>query len=98
MKWFYKTMDDEKIPDEISEAIEAYEKEYSKIRDKVIANNEKYKETTYEDCPPLLDEQMQFFVRRAECDAERERLKEKYGFCPLSWAIRMAWYKRQKSD
>jgi len=91
-------MEEEQIPDEVREAIEAYEKEYSKIRDKVIANNEKYKGTIYEDCPPLLDEQAMFFVRRTECDAERMRLKEKYGFCPLGWAIRMAWYKNQKSN
>jgi hypothetical protein len=89
-------MQDEEMPDEVREAMAAYEKEYSKIRDKVIANNEKYKGTIYEDCPPLLDEQLRFFVRVADSEKEKERLKEKYGKCPTEWAIRVTWYKKQK--
>lgn len=89
-----KSQNDE-MPDEVREAAEAYEKEFSKIKGKVIANNEKYKGTKYEDCPPLLEEQMKFFVRKTDLEKERERIKEKYGKCSTSWAIRLAWYKKQ---
>lgn len=91
-------MKNDKVPEEVREALKAYNKEYSKIRDKVIANNEKYKGTIYEDCPPLLNEQMKFFVRRTDSDAERRRLKEKYGRCPLEWAICVTWYKKRIVD
>lgn len=87
--------DHEEMPDEVLTATRAYEEEYSKIKDKVIANKEKYKGTKYEDCPPLLEEQMKFFVRKVESDAERKRLKKSYGRCPLNWAICVTWYKKQ---
>lgn len=84
-------LDDKNIPQEVQEAIDAYEKEYSKIRDKVKTHRAKYIGTIYEDCPPLLDEELSFFVRRADSEKEKERLKEKYGKCPTSWGIRVTW-------
>lgn len=88
--------DDEEIPQEIQEAIDAYQKEYAKIKEKVKAHRLKYVGTIYEDSPPLLEEELQFFVRRAESEKERERLEEKYGKCPPQWAIRVIWWKKQK--
>ena len=88
-------MEDNNIPQEVQVAFEAYEKEYAKIRDKVKAHRAKYIGTIYEDCPPLLDEELKFFVRSADSEKEKERLKEKYGKCPTQWAIRVTWWKKQ---
>ncbi len=88
-------LEDENIPKEVQEAIEAYEKEYAKIRDKVKVHRAKYIGTIYEDCPPLLDEGLKFFVRYADSEKEKELLKEKYGKCLTEWAIRVTWWKKR---
>ena len=85
----------ENIPQEVQEAFEEYEKEYAKIREKVKAHRAKFVGTIYEDCPPLLEEEMKFFVRRTDSEKEKEKLKEKYGKCPPQWAIRVTWWKKQ---
>lgn len=86
---------EEDIPQEVQVAFDAYEKEYSKIRDKLKIHREKYVGTIYEECPPLLEEQMRFFVRRTDSEREKERLKEKYGKCSTQWAIRVTWWKKE---
>jgi hypothetical protein len=90
-------LEEKDIPKEVQEAFDAYEKEYAKIRDKVIANRKIQVGTIYEDCPQLLDEELNFFVRVADSEKEKERLKKKYGKCPTEWAIRVTWWKREKS-
>lgn len=87
---------DREIPSEVLEAKKEFEREYAKIRDKVIANRLKYKGTKYEDCPPMIKEQFRFGVRNYQVQAELERLRENHDNCPRNWALYVAWRKVQK--
>jgi hypothetical protein len=91
-------MQDQEMPAEVLEAKKAYDAEFDKIRDKVLANREKYKGTKYEDCPPMLREHMRFGVRQYVLARERKRLKEEYGECPFHWAYYVAWWKGKRRE
>lgn len=86
------------IPTEVLVAKKAYYEEYNKIKAKVLANKKKYIGTEFEDCPPLIKEQGQFFVSGRRVKEERERLIALYGECPLQWAIWVTWYKKHNEE
>ena len=86
------------VPEEIAEGLAAYELAHEKIRDRVEANRRRYRGRKYEDCPPLLREQLTFAVRRSEVVEEQKRLRERYGLCPHRWAYAVVWFKRRAAD
>jgi hypothetical protein len=82
-----------KMPKEISIAREAYYKAYDKIQAKVRENKRKYLGTKFEDCPPLIKEQGQFFVKKASLEKTKERLEKKYKKeIPSTWVYWVTWY------
>lgn len=86
------------MPLEVLQAKAAFDAEFAKIRSKMLAHRERYQGTKYEECPPLLEEQMRFSIRGSLLDRERQRLKDEYGECPRRWAYYVAWWKEQKKE
>jgi len=86
------------VPKEIAEAVSAYEAAHEQIRDRVEANRRRYRGTKYEDCPPLLPEQLALAVRHSEVVEEQERLHKHYGSCPRRWALAVVWFRRAQRN
>jgi len=81
------------IPEEIEAAVAAYVAAGEQIRDRVEANRRRYHGTKYEDCPPMLPEQLAMMVRHRDLLEEHRRLEERYGPCPRQWAFAVVWFK-----
>jgi hypothetical protein len=78
------------MPMQVARAGVAFERAYAPIRPKVEANRRKYRGTKYEDCPPTLGVQFQFFVRAQDIGAAHEYLFGRYGCCSFRWAYVVA--------
>lgn len=87
---------EKEVPLEVQVARKAYNAEYDKIRPKLRANRNKYRGTKYEDCPPLIPEQGQFFVSHKALELTKARLREAYGECPFQWSIWVTWYETKR--
>jgi hypothetical protein len=86
------------IPEEVLKAKQAYMKAYEEIRPLIKAQKKKYLGTKFEECPPLIKEQGQFFVSKKDRDEVSIYLKEKYGEFPSTWSMWVAWYKKHKNE
>jgi hypothetical protein len=86
------------VPEEVADALAAYERAHEQIRDRVEANRRRYRGTKYEDCPPLLPEELDFMVRRADVLEEHWRLEERHGPCPRRWAFAVVWFQDRTRD
>lgn len=86
-----------KLPKEVLKAKKAYFDAYNQIKAKVRENARKYVGTKFEDCPPLIKEQGQFFVKRANLLAVKERLTAKYGEHPSTWDFWVTWYEKNST-
>jgi hypothetical protein len=84
------------LPKEVQEAKDAYNKAYDEIKDKLKANRIKYRGTNLEDCPPLIKEQGQFFVKRTDVEEARKEILLKYGQCENTWAYWIAWFRKKE--